>query len=265
MKRLLALCALLSLALALPAVAPAKKKRKHAHHRTTVLKGSFRAIGADGAYTDKKFGKAQLVDNRKRDKLSVHLRRLAPKTVYTFALYSVAKGQPRCEEGASGGTQETAFAPKSKQTNKRGHLNAKQRSKTFKADKARRYFVLVSDGAQPVACAKLNGKTAKRGCKPAAKPPAKPHGEKPATAAASRASGQAAPGEAQEAEAGRARRQARLPQAFIPGNGGPAARRRFTEEHVSGAAAAAPFSLRAILLSRCTPCSPSSRSSSPSA
>jgi hypothetical protein len=180
MKRLLALCALLSLALALPAVAPAKKKGKHAHHRTTVLKGSFRAIGADGAYTDKKFGKAQLVDNRKRDKLSVHLRRLAPKTTYTFALYSVAKGQPRCEEGASGGTQETAFAPKSKRTNKRGNLNAKQRSKTFKADAARRYFVLVSDGAQPVACAKLKGKPAKRGCKPAAKPPAKPHGEKPA-------------------------------------------------------------------------------------
>ena len=183
MKRLLALCALLSLALALPAVAPAKKKGKHAHHRTTVLKGSFRAIGADGAYTDKKFGKAQLVDNRKRDKLSVHLRRLAPKTVYTFALYSVAKGQPRCEEGASGGTQETAFAPQSKKTNKRGNLNAKQRSKTFKVDKARRYFVLVSDGAQPVACAKLNGKKAKRGCKP--------HQE---------ASGQAARREARQAE-----------------------------------------------------------------
>lgn len=182
MKRILALCALLTLALALPAAAPAKKKDKHSsHHRTTVLKGSFRAIGADGAYTDKKFGKAHLVDNRKRDKLSVHLRRLAPRTTYTFALYSVAKGQPRCEEGASGGTQETAFAPKSKQTNKRGNLNAHQRSKTFKADAARRYFVLVSDGAQPVACAKLNGKKAKRDCKkPGGKHPGKPHGERPA-------------------------------------------------------------------------------------
>jgi hypothetical protein len=183
MKRFLALFALLSLALALPAVAPAKKKHKHAsHHRTTVLKGSFVAVGADGAYTDKKFGKAQLVDNRKRDKLSVHLRRLAPRTTYTFALYSVAKGQPRCQEGASGGTQETAFPPKSKQTNKRGNLNAKQRSKTFKADAARRYFVLVFDGAQPVACAKLNGKKAKKqGCKAGAKHPGKKsHGERPA-------------------------------------------------------------------------------------
>jgi hypothetical protein len=183
MKRFLALFALLSLALALPAVAPAKKKHKHgSHQRTTVLKGSFVAVGADGAYTDKKFGKAQLVDNRKRDKLSVHLRRLAPRTTYTFALYSVAKGQPRCQEGASGGTQETAFPPKSKQTNKRGNLNAKQRSKTFKADTARRYFVLVFDGAQPVACAKLNGKKAKKkGCKAGVKHPGKKsHGERPA-------------------------------------------------------------------------------------
>ena len=182
MKRILALLALLSLALALPAAAPAKKKHKHSHHPAKVLKGSFRAVGADGAYTDKKFGKAQLVDNRKRDKLSVHLRHLAPRTDYTLALYSVAKGQPRCEQGASGGTQETAFPPKTKRTNAAGNLNAKQRSKTFKVDAARRYFVLVSDEAgQPVACAKLNGKKkAKAHCKTRAKHHGKRHAEKPA-------------------------------------------------------------------------------------
>ena len=88
----------------------------------------------------------------------MHLRKLAPKTLYTFALYSVPKGTPRCREGASGGTQETAFPPKSKKTNKRGNLNAKQKSKTFKADRKKRYFVLVSDGDQVVACAKLDRK-----------------------------------------------------------------------------------------------------------
>ncbi len=182
MKRFLALLALLCLALALPAAAPAKKKHKHSsHHRTAVLKGSFRAVGADGAYTDRKFGKAQLVDNRKHDKLSVHLRHLAPRTTYTFALFSVAKGQPRCEEGASGGTQETAFPPKAKTTNRHGNLNGTQRSRTFRADRARRYFVLVSDGTQPVACAKLHGKKAKRCTPHHAKPHhAKPHGEHPA-------------------------------------------------------------------------------------
>jgi hypothetical protein len=179
MKRILALLALLSLALVLPVAAPAKKSKK-SHHHATVLKGAFRAVGADGAYTDKKFGKAHLVDNRRRDKLSVHLRHLAPRTVYTFALYSVAKGQPRCQEGASGGIQETAFAPKSKRTNKRGNLNANQRSKTFKAVAGRRYFVLVSDGTQVVACAKLNGKRARAGCKPHRAHPGRPHSEHPA-------------------------------------------------------------------------------------
>jgi hypothetical protein len=178
MKKILALLALLSLALVLPVAAPAKKSKK-SHHHTTVLKGTFRAVGADGVYSDRRFGKAQLVDNRKRDKLSVHLRRLAPRTTYTFALYSVAKGQPRCEEGASGGTQETAFAPKSKRTNRRGNLNANQRSKTFEAAAARRYFVLVSDGTQPVACAKLKGKQAKPRCKPHAAHPRKPNPPKP--------------------------------------------------------------------------------------
>jgi hypothetical protein len=159
MKRILAVLAMLSLALVLPGQATAKKHhpKKH-HHRTTVLKGNFKAVGADGVYSPKRFGKAQLVDNRKRDKLSVHLRKLAPKTVYTFALYSVPKGTPRCREGASGGTQVTAFPPKSKKTNKRGNLNAKQKSKTFKAKRSKRYFVLVRDGDQVVACAKLDRK-----------------------------------------------------------------------------------------------------------
>jgi hypothetical protein len=162
MKKIFAVLLLLSLALVMPGAATAKKHPKKHHHKTTVLKGSFRAIGADGAYTDKKFGKAQLVDNRKRDKLSVHLRKLAPKTEYTFALYSVPKGTPRCREGAPGGTQETAFPPKSKRTNQHGNLNAKQKSKTFKADRKKRYFVLVFDGTDPVACAKLNRKGHKR-------------------------------------------------------------------------------------------------------
>jgi hypothetical protein len=163
MKKLFAVLIVLSLALAVPGAATAKKRHhKPKHHKTTVFKGSFRAVGADGAYTDRKFGKAQLVDNRKRDKLSVHLRRLAPKTAYTFGLYSVPKGTPRCREDASGGTPETAFPPKTKRTNKRGNLNATQRSKSFKANRKKRYFVLVSDGDQVVACAKLDRKGHKR-------------------------------------------------------------------------------------------------------
>jgi len=172
MKRLLALVALLALALAVPAGALAGKSKNSgskSKSRTMTYKGSFRAVGADGAYSDRKFGKAHLQDHRKKDKLHVHLRRLAPNTNYVFALYSAPKGTPVCEQGASGGTQETAFAPKVKRTNSAGNLNSKQRSKTFTADPAKTYFVLVSttasDGSpdQPVACAELKGKKGKKG------------------------------------------------------------------------------------------------------
>ena len=166
MNRLLALIALLALALAVPAGATAAKSTTKS--KTTTYKGSFRLVGSDGAYTDKKFGKAQLQDHRKKDKLQVHVRRLAKRTTYQFALYSVPKGTPVCQEGASGGTQESAFAPKTRKTNSAGNFNSKQRSKTFKADTAKRYFVLVSTTAsaasagEPVACAALSSKKEKK-------------------------------------------------------------------------------------------------------
>ena len=161
MKRLLALFALLALVLAVPAGALAGEK-SGSKTKTTTYKGSFRAVGADGAYTDKRFGKAQLQDHRKKDKLGVHVRRLAPKTTYSFALYSAPKGTPVCEQGAAGGAQESAFAPKSTTSNSAGNFNSKQRSKTFKADATKRYFVLVSSAAGgPVACAPLSAKKAK--------------------------------------------------------------------------------------------------------
>ena len=168
MKRLLALFALfalLALALAVPAGALAgEKSGSKTKAKTTTYKGSFRAVGADGAYTDKRFGKAQLQDHRKKDKLKVHVRRLAPRTTYSFALYSAPKGTPVCEQGAAGGTQESAFAPKSKKSNSAGNFNSNQRSKTFKADATKRYFVLVSTAAgEPVACAALSAKKAKKG------------------------------------------------------------------------------------------------------
>ena len=107
MKRVLALLALLALALAAPAGALAKKpdhKKGHKGSPAKVYKGSFRAAGSEAAYSgDRKFGKAQLVDGRKNDKLSVHVRKLAPKTTYAYGLYRTAKGEPVCEAGADTG------------------------------------------------------------------------------------------------------------------------------------------------------------------
>jgi hypothetical protein len=165
MKRMLGLLALLVLALALPSGAAAKKGHQS---KTKNFKGSFYLVGADGAYTDKKFGKAHLQDHKKKDKLHVHVRRLAPNTTYVYGLYSVLKGTPVCEPGASGGELDSAFQLKAKKTNSAGNFNSKQRSKTFEADRAKRYFVLVfttkPDGSpdQAVACAALKAKKHKK-------------------------------------------------------------------------------------------------------
>jgi hypothetical protein len=45
-----------------------------AHTRTKPLKGTFQLVSADAVYTDGNFGKAQLVDGKRNDRLSVHLR-----------------------------------------------------------------------------------------------------------------------------------------------------------------------------------------------
>jgi hypothetical protein len=172
MKRVMALFALLALALAAPAGALAKKPDHKSGHKGSpakVYKGSFRAVGADGVYSDRKFGKAQLVDGKKKDKLSVHARKLAPKTTYAYGLYRTAKGDPVCEPDADSGELVSDFVYKPKTTNSAGNFNTKTRAKMFKSDRSVfSYFVLISttkpDGSadQAVACAALRGKRDKK-------------------------------------------------------------------------------------------------------
>lgn len=171
MKRVLALFALLALALAAPAGALAKKpdhKKGHKGSPAKVYKGSFRAVGSEAAYAgDRKFGKAHLVDGKKNDKLSVHVRKLAPKTTYTYGLYRIAKPKSVCEAGAEGVELVTDFEYTPKKTNSAGNFNTKTRSKkTFTSNPSIfSYFVLVSattpDGSA-VACAPLRYKKAKK-------------------------------------------------------------------------------------------------------
>ena len=56
--------------------APGAALAKHCP-KSKVYKGSFEYVGADGDYVTGKFGKVQLVDGKRNDKLSVHVRRLA--------------------------------------------------------------------------------------------------------------------------------------------------------------------------------------------
>jgi hypothetical protein len=172
MKRLIALLVLAAVAL-LPATASAKSRAK-------VYRGTFSLVGADGDYTTGKFGKAHLVDAR-RDSLSVHLRRLAPRTKYVFRLQS---GQT-CQEGAEGGTNVAGWHYRRGgvlKTNRKGVANGSAKARRFKASSDEDYGVVVYEKLSGgrlgpvVLCASLHTKN-KGKSKPNHKPhkPHKPH------------------------------------------------------------------------------------------
>ncbi len=144
--------------------APASAKTK-----AKVYRGTFSFVGADGDYIRGNFGKLQLVDGKRNDKLSVHVRRLAPRTTYTYRLQ---KGS--CKEGASGGTAVAGWRYRSLKTSRKGTGNATARSRTFTARKGVKYFVGVYDAAgdQIVVCAQLRTNGHKGHAKPHR--PAKP-------------------------------------------------------------------------------------------
>jgi hypothetical protein len=144
MKRLIALLIVPALAL-VPGTAFG-----HGKSKTKVYKGTFTLVGADGDYVTGNFGKVQLVDNKRNDKLSVHVRRVAAKTTYTYKLVEGV-----CKEGAAGGTEVAGFKYKPLRTNRKGVGNSTARSRTFSAKRDVKYSVVVSAGGEVVLCAQL--------------------------------------------------------------------------------------------------------------
>jgi hypothetical protein len=163
MKKLIAAATCAALAV-VPAAAIAKPRAK-------VYRGTFQAVGSDGAYTNGKFGKAQLVDGKRNDKLSVHVRHLGGKTRYVFRLQ---QAETACDEGAPGGTDVAGWKYRRGgvlRTSRKGNANSWARSHTFTADRDTEYFVGVytatptGDPGEMVLCAKLSTKSHKRGGK----------------------------------------------------------------------------------------------------
>lgn len=167
MNRLIALLATGSVL-----VAPGAALAKPGSHKAKVYKGSFEYVGADGDYVTGKFGKVQLVDGKRNDKLSVHVRRLAPKTTYVYRLQSAPSA---CAADAPAGVDVAGWKYRTLRTSRSGVANATARSKTFSVDRTKRYFVGVFragvNGApgELVLCAQLNTpyKKAKKPAKPA--------------------------------------------------------------------------------------------------
>ena len=130
-----------------------------AHSKTKVYKGSFQLVGADGSYTSDSFGKAQLVDGKRNDQLSVHVRKLGSHVRYTFKLQSAAQA---CTPGAAGGTDVPGWKYRRGGvlfTSRRGVANSWARARGFKVDPTVEYFVGVFDSTNRlVACAQLTKK-----------------------------------------------------------------------------------------------------------
>jgi hypothetical protein len=171
MKRLIALLTLAAVAL-LPASALAKPRAK-------VYRGTFAFVGADGDYVTGHFGKAQLVDGKRNDKLSVHVRRLAPRTKYVFRLQRAGIDVPGWKYRRGGVLR----------TNRKGVANSSARSRTFTGQTGVTYVVAVyavtpSGSPGPLvlrAELRTKGKKPHPKAKPPKTKPAKGH-DKPAKA-----------------------------------------------------------------------------------
>jgi Cu/Zn superoxide dismutase len=136
MRKLTALLAMAALAF-VPAGALAAKpkpKDKKPSPRAKVYKATIKAVGADAAYTTKRFGKAQLVDGKKNNKVSVHVRGLTPGGTYLWHVHQATGPGNPCEDPAIAGppyagwdwTKVDPFT-----ANAAGHYNKTFKTKTF--------------------------------------------------------------------------------------------------------------------------------------
>jgi hypothetical protein len=110
-------------------------------------------------------GKAHLVDGKKNNILTIHVKGLTPGTSYPWHLHAVAPGvEDPCVAGAQEGPIDTSFAYGTLTGNPAGNGSAKAKSPTFNWGAAtNRYYVDVHDpitGA-PIACGELFGKASK--------------------------------------------------------------------------------------------------------
>lgn len=177
MNRILPFLAITALVLGAPMGAAAHKGKPHHKHAkpAKTYKANLGPVGTDAEYAGI-HGKAQLVDGKKKDKVSIHVRGLKAGTTYPWHIHETAAGVTNpCAAGAAQGPIVTAFTYKTLKARKSGNANSSGRSKTFTADPTKSYYVNVHDPASgtPIACGVLKGKRAKKPKK--AKKPAVVH------------------------------------------------------------------------------------------
>ena len=166
MRKLPALLAMAALVFVPGGALAAKPKDKKPSPRAKVYKATLKAVGADAAYTTKRFGRAQLVDGKKNNKVSVHFRGLTPGGTYLWHVHQATGPGNPCEVPAIGGppyagwdwTKVNPF-----KANAAGNYNKTFKTKTFPVttpgvDTGFVYYVNVhlADGTV-IACGKFRG------------------------------------------------------------------------------------------------------------
>ena len=169
MIKLPALLAVAAMAF-VPAGALAAKptpKAKKPSPRAKVYKATLSPVGVDAAYTAKKFGKAQLVDGKKNNKVSIHVRGLTPGGTYLWHVHQAVKAGNPCTEAGVGNPDPYPGWNWSKvnpfTANAAGNYNKTFKTKTFPVttpgvDTGFVYYVNVhlADGTV-IACGKFRG------------------------------------------------------------------------------------------------------------
>ncbi len=170
MTKLPALLAVAAMAF-IPAGALAAKpapKAKKPSPRAKVYKATLKAVGADAAYTTKRFGRAQLVDGKKNNKVTVHFRRLAPLTTYLWHVHQATGAGNPCEDSSIAGPPYAGWDWSKVNpftTNAAGNYNKTFKTKTFpvsiaQGDTGFVYYVNVhlnDPAATVIACGKFRG------------------------------------------------------------------------------------------------------------
>lgn len=167
MSRFLSAVAVLAMAAAGPAVATAKKPDAKPSPRAKQFRATLAPVAADMAAYSAVKGKSQLVDNKKRDSVSLQMRNLAkPGTTYTWSVRKVAGDAAQPCDAATPSEAVTGFKYRKLRANESGNGNSGAKSKTFRADPDARYVVHVvnADGfTEACGVYKAKSKKSKKG------------------------------------------------------------------------------------------------------
>ena len=164
MKTAVATCAVACLALAGPAVAHDKKRGAKVQRAKLTATAAATAAGVPDVR-----GRAQLVDGKRRNKVSLHVRNLEPGETYVWHVHQAAAEGDPCDPASGVGNPAPypGWEYRALVANEAGNANSKGRSTTFPAaepaDTGEAYYVNVhlQDGTV-IACGVLKGKRGKQ-------------------------------------------------------------------------------------------------------